>query len=118
MIEFLNKTIVAHVAWKGRLRSAIEGGELPDAAMIRADDQCDLGKWICKIGTSYQHLPEFQELKSQHARFHRVAADVIEMIEKGDADMAHSELESGDYAKASMQVIAAIGNLRNKIDRS
>jgi methyl-accepting chemotaxis protein len=116
MTEFLNKAIMAHSAWKGRLRKAVDGGELPDATSVRADNQCDLGKWIYGDGKSHQSLPEFQELKSQHAHFHKAAADVVEMIKKGDKAKAHADLESGVFAGVSVKVVNAITNLRHKIE--
>jgi methyl-accepting chemotaxis protein len=116
MSEFLNKAIMAHSAWKGRLRKAIDGGEIPDAASVRADNQCDLGKWLNGDGKSHQNLPEYQELKSQHAQFHKAAADVVEMIKKGDKAKAQADLESGSFAGASTKVVNAISNLRHKIE--
>jgi chemoreceptor zinc-binding protein len=115
MSEFLNKSITAHSAWKGRLRTAIDGGELPDAPTVRADNKCDLGKWLHGEGMSHQSLPEFQHLKTEHAHFHSAAADVIEMIRKGDKAKATADLDTGVFAHASQKVVASITNLRKKI---
>jgi len=116
MSEFLDKAITAHSAWKGRLRNAIESGQAPDVASIRPDNHCDLGKWIYGDGACHQHLPEFQELKSQHAKFHQAAADMVEMIRKGDTAKARNDLDAGAFAGASMKVITAIANLRKKLN--
>ena len=116
MSEFLNKAITAHSAWKGRLRKAIDGGEIPDAATVRADNQCDLGKWIEGDGKSHQNLPEFQELKSQHTQFHKAAADVVELIKTGDKAKAQADLDTGAFAGISTKVVNAITNLRHKIE--
>ncbi len=115
MSEFLNKAITAHSAWKSRLRSAIEGGEVPDPVVAGADNQCDLGKWIHGEGKSHQALSEFQELKSEHAYFHKTAAGIVEMIKKGDKAKAGADLDSGAFAKASVKVVASIKNLRTKL---
>jgi hypothetical protein len=115
MSEFLNKAITAHSAWKGKLRTAIEGGEVPDAAKTRADNQCDLGKWIHGEGASHQSLSEYQQLKTDHANFHSAAANVIDLIKKGNKTQASTELDSGAFARASEKVVASITGLRKKL---
>ncbi len=115
MIEFLNTAITAHARWKDELRQAIDHGELPDPLAVRADDRCDLGKWIHGEGTSYQTLHEYQNLKSAHAQFHDAAAHVVEMIMNGHKADAGIDLESGTFAAATVKVINAISRLRQKI---
>ena len=114
MSEFLNKAITAHSAWKGRLRTAIDGGAVPDPATVRVDNVCDLGKWIHGEGKAHQSLPEFQALKEQHAQFHQAAGHVIGLVKKGDKAGAENELMRGQFNTASGKVIAAIGALKAK----
>jgi len=115
MYEFLSTAITAHARWKHQLNSAIEQGELPDLITVQADDRCELGKWIHSEGKYLQSLYEYQNLKSLHAHFHQVAASVVEMIAKGDKEDAKTQLESGEFAAATVKVINAISKLRQKI---
>jgi hypothetical protein len=114
MSEFLNKAITAHSAWKGRLRTAIDGGDVPDPSTVRADNLCDLGKWIHGEGKAHQSLPEFQALKEQHAHFHQAAAHIIDLVKKGDKAGADNDLMRGQFAAASGKVIASITALKAK----
>jgi methyl-accepting chemotaxis protein len=115
MYEFLSTAITAHARWKDELKNAIDHGQLPDLTAVRADDRCDLGKWIYNEGKNLQNLNEYQNLKLQHAQFHQVAANVVEMIAKGDKKNAKTEIESGAFAAATVKVINAISKLRLKI---
>ncbi|HAL56420.1 MAG TPA: hypothetical protein DCP63_08095 [Bacteroidetes bacterium] len=118
MVEFLDRAMSAHNLWKSRLRTAIEGGEIPDERKTGADDLCDLGKWLYGgESTEYHSLLEFADLKSKHAQFHMAAARVIGMIRKGKTTGALGELRSGEYAKASTSVILAIKALKNRLGK-
>lgn len=112
MSDFLDKAMTAHNAWKTRLQDAIEGGAVPDEAVVRADDRCDLGKWIHGEGGQYGSLTEFQETREAHARFHLAAAEVIKMIKGGKRAEASQDLEHGVFSKASNAVMMAIMKLK------
>jgi hypothetical protein len=112
MTEFLSKAIVAHSAWKMRLRSSLESGTLPDVKTVRVDNFCDLGKWIHGDGKEYDAMPEFQDLRSKHAKFHAVAATVVDLIAAKKTTEAEQSLDAGEFARASREVIAAINKLK------
>jgi len=108
MPDFLDSAITAHNLWKARLRTAIDGGDVPDEKKVDVDNLCDLGKWIYGDGTKQKQLPEYQELKTKHAEFHHAAARVVKLIKAGDKAAAGNELERGEFTKASSAVVAAI----------
>ena len=112
MSEFLNKAITAHSAWKGRLRTAVDGGEVPDPATVRVDNLCDLGKWIHGEGKELEARPEFQDLRVKHARFHAAAAAVINLVVAKKTAEAAQSLDTGEFAHASREVVAAITKLK------
>jgi hypothetical protein len=112
MSEFLNKAITAHSAWKTRLRSALDSGTVPDVSTVRSDNLCDLGKWIHGEGKELEARPEFQDLRAKHARFHVAAAAVVNLIAAKKKAEAAQSLESGEFAQASREVIAAITKLK------
>ena len=115
MGELLNAAITSHARWKGQLREAIDRGQLPDPSSVRADDRCDLGKWIYGEGKAYQTASEYQDLKILHAQFHETAASVVEIIISDDKANARAELESGALAAASMKVINAISKVQKLV---
>lgn len=115
MDEFLNAAITSHARWKGQLREAIDRGQLPDPISVRADDRCDLGKWIHGEGKAYQTTSEYQNLKLLHAQFHETAASVVEIIINGNKANAKIELESGTLTAASMKVINAISKVQKLV---
>jgi hypothetical protein len=108
MSDFLDSAITAHNLWKARLRTAIDGGEIPDEKKVDVDNQCDLGKWIYGDGGKQNHSPEFQELKTKHTEFHHAAAGVIKLIKAGNKAGASEDLERGQFSKASSAVVSAI----------
>lgn len=112
MSEFLDKAITAHSAWKTRLRSALESGMVPDVNTVRGDNLCDLGKWIHGEGKELEVKPELQDLRAKHARFHVAAAAVVNLIAAKKKAEAAQSLESGEFAHASREVIAAITKLK------
>ena len=65
----------AHMDWKLKLRSYIArpDGSL-NSATVAKDNECALGKWIYGEGKAYASIPEYSELKSEHAKFHKCAS--------------------------------------------
>ncbi len=99
--------IDAHMKWKVRLERCLENDneENLQVDVVGRDDQCVLGKWIHGIGFErFGHLPEFQEVKQEHARFHLCAGDVLSCCLAGDKEGAAQKLRSGDYTRASEKV--------------
>jgi hypothetical protein len=112
MSEFLDKAITAHLAWKGRLRAALDNPGSLDEKTIVLDNACELGKWIEGDGKKYQDLPDFQILKKKHTEFHRLTASVVVLMKSGKKIEALDEIDNGMYATKSNEVINAIAQLR------
>jgi hypothetical protein len=99
--------IDAHLKWKVRLESYINGTSSEDlkVEIVSRDDQCPLGKWIYdKGGESYGFSETFFDMKAHHAHFHRCAGGVLAAAQAGDKAAATKLLSSGDYLKASERV--------------
>ena len=107
--------ILAHSRWKRRLKDAIDKKETIDAAQTAKDDQCDLGKWIHgEARKAYGGDPALAELKDEHARFHRTAAEVVGYINRGDKAKATEMISTtGEFSHCSGRVVTAITKLRN-----
>jgi hypothetical protein len=108
--------IDAHMKWKGRLQSYLEGTskEQLDPAVISRDDQCVLGKWIHGPAPNYFHDDEdFLKLCSDHAYFHLIAGAVVGKVQQNDLEES-AALFRNEYARASREVIQDLTEL-NKL---
>lgn len=113
----LNQASQAHADWKVKLRMAIAKKETLDAATIRVDNACALGKWLHGEGkTTHGKLKPFGDCVAKHAAFHKAAASVADAINRGDYAAAEKMLDGGTpYAQASSAVGAAILALKKEV---
>lgn len=108
--------IKAHVNWKVKLQTYLRN---PDKSIIVADvecdNKCDLGKWIYGEGKSYAMNPEFENLKKEHARFHKEVGKIVRKADAGekvDEDIAIGS--KSEFAQASTAVVACLTRLKIK----
>ncbi len=113
----LDEAINKHAEWKVKFRVAMTKKEQLDAAAIRADNRCDLGKWLHGEGQhTHGSNGNFANLVSMHADFHRAAGKVAEQINGGSFERAEAMLgNSTEYALASANVAAAITRLKKDL---
>lgn len=103
----ISEAINAHIGWKVRLQKYIDGesGEKLDPMLVCRDDQCTLGEWIHGPATQRFHAIEaFHTLRSSHAQFHYVAANVVKHVQEGDQAGAQALLQ-GEYSTVSHHVM-------------
>jgi len=113
----ISECIDAHMKWKGRLQSYVEGTskEQLDPMVICRDDQCVLGKWIHGPALQYFHEDEgFFKLRSDHANFHFVAGSVVMKVQANDL-AASDALLKNEYARASRDVIQDLTELNKHL---
>ena len=81
-----DEAVASHSQWKRKLREdlAKQDGSLRPVE-VALDHKCALGQWIYGEGSSYSALPEFTKLKYDHARFHEVAADLVNKANCGES---------------------------------
>lgn len=99
----LNQVIDAHLAWRARLASVLEGTstEQLEVSAVCQDDCCTLGKWIYGPAKKhYGHLQEWEDLRVSHANFHLCAGEVLKAHQQGNAETAETLLK-GPFAYAS-----------------
>jgi len=109
--------IAAHATWKNKLARYLKN---PDHSLkpaeIGQDDRCELGKWIAVEGKQLAKLPEYANVKSDHTRFHKAAAAVVERADHGEN--VSEEVAFGaksEYAAASTAVVRSIMALKTKV---
>lgn len=111
-----SEAIKAHSAWKLKLSGYIRN---PDKSLnhdhVCKDNQCDLGKWIYGQGGAYSSYPEFHTLKTEHARFHKAAGEIVRKANDGINVTEEIALgASSEFASASTAVVTAIMAMQSK----
>ncbi|MGE5468822.1 MAG: HD domain-containing phosphohydrolase [Ignavibacteria bacterium] len=93
----LSTARAAHVAWKRRLRSYLDGRGTLAVSLAGDHRQCDLGCWYYGDGLRrYGHLPEMRELEKPHAEFHRLIGSLVDHLERqeqGEAEACYARIE-------------------------
>lgn len=106
--------IDAHMKWKFRLESYINGASSEDLKVdvVCRDDQCPLGKWIySRGGGEFGYSETFFDMKAHHANFHRCAGEVLAAAQTGRKELALRLLHQGEYVRASERVKKLLARL-------
>lgn len=118
-VEVLNKGIAAHSGWKARLRNAASSGKFEVATnTVKADDQCEFGKWLHGSGLSAaeKQSEHYRAVKQLHAQFHLDAAKVAELATSGQKEAAEKEMGMGSsYSKSSTALTGAMVKWRESL---
>lgn len=111
------EAISAHVGWKIAFRTAVDRKRSVDAPHIARDDCCTLGKWLHgEAKKRYAALPAYAQCLDAHAKFHREAGRVSQLINRGDFVAAEAELASGaPFGEASTMAIVGINKLKRAL---
>ncbi len=112
-----DEAVATHSKWKRKLRLYLathDGSLNPEA--VRLDHKCVLGQWIYGEGAGYSSLPEYTRLKYEHARFHAVAAELIEKANSGEAMRAEIEpCSSSEFSRSSSALVIAMMALKKRL---
>ncbi|MCL2466300.1 MAG: methyl-accepting chemotaxis protein [Micrococcales bacterium] len=108
----LEAAIVAHAAWKARLRQAIATGRVPDGFTVeqtRRDDVCPFGRWLHAGEGAAMDAARNAEVMAGHAQFHEAAAGVLAEVSAGRIDQARHALSDPDgYAGVARTLTDAL----------
>jgi methyl-accepting chemotaxis protein len=109
--------IKAHAEWRLKLSVYLRK---PDGSLsaqdIGVDNKCALGQWIYGEGSKWSAMPEYETLRSEHARFHMAAAAVVKKCDAGLNTGEDTVLGgNSDYSAASNNVITAIMKMKRKV---
>ncbi len=101
----IKKAVGLHGKWKKMLRDAITTGKLElHISLIKADDQCNFGKWLYgqTITQQQKDSDHYRTVRELHAAFHEKATKVAEVAASGNKAYAARMLDAnGEFAKAS-----------------
>jgi hypothetical protein len=82
--EALDHAIAAHAKWKYRLMEAIDTGKSQwRVEDVRTDNACDFGKWLVGLPLSERLSEHAKKVRTLHAEFHVLAAEVLELALAG-----------------------------------
>ena len=100
----------AHIDWKRRLRDAVSRGYCEqDSDDVGRDDLCELGRWLHSLPPEYGATSWCEEIVEWHARFHREAAGVVQLIETGRMDEARVAMDpESEFARTSRDLVAML----------
>ncbi len=114
-----DEAIAAHVDWKAKLRGYLKKADKSlDPNIIEQDNQCTLGKWIYGEGTKYRSNQYFEDLVTEHAKFHKCAAKVVRQIDAGNLTEAEALIDAqSNYTEISGLVVTKIRKLRSEIEK-
>ena len=109
--------ILYHRNWKKRFYEHLRGKHDLDPATVRRDDLCNMGRWIYGEGLQHQDRLEYLDLKRKHARFHEMAAEVLESSLKLPEQEALKLVEQdSEFERASRECVAAIARMRDALE--
>ena len=118
-LEVLEKAIAAHTSWKARLRTAANSGKFDvPVTTVRADNQCEFGKWLYgpELSAAEKQTEHYRGVKQLHAQFHQEAAKVVELASSGQKDAAEKAIELGsEYANCSTALTGAMVRWRESL---
>ncbi len=108
--EIMASALDAHRAWTTRLQQAIDTGTSTTSVEVAGkDDRCAFGKWLHGPDLFHDREPDrWQQLHDLHERFHRNAAQILDLAISGHADQATERLHSGDVLDVQRQLEAAL----------
>jgi len=96
IVDSLNSGISAHGQWKQRLAEAIKTGASDfTPAVVKQDNQCEFGKWLCSCSTDEKASPHYEKIKKMHTEFHQCAGSILEKALSGNTTDAEAEIGMG-----------------------
>jgi hypothetical protein len=117
LMDHIEAAIASHELWKTRLLSAIETGSsewVPRT--VKADNQCDFGRWLYACSSEEKASPHYDVIKHRHAQFHIEAGRVLEIALRGFRSNAVAEMAEGErYADISASLIDELLNWKAEL---
>lgn len=107
----------AHLAWKARLRSFLDGKESLTRDEAVSHHNCALGKWYYSEGLEqYGDISEMQAIEQPHHDLHKLIKEIIISKEKGDDEK--SEYLYTKISPISNQIINLLDQVEQSISNS
>ena len=109
--------IAAHTEWGRKLAEYLAN---PDRSLqpeeVSSDKRCEFGTWLAGEGRKFAKMSEYGTVVSDHARFHRVAGEIVRRANAGQKVAEEMFLGAkSEFASASSAVVRSIMALKAKV---
>ena len=106
--------IQAHIAWKARLRSFLDGKQsLSDKEAVSHHD-CVLGKWYYGEGVGkYGHISEMKTLEKPHEELHKLIKTIVSLKQSGKT--AEAEAEYQKIEPISNKIVNLLNQVKQQV---
>ena len=109
--KLIKNNLNAHLLWKMRFEFAISG-QVPihtPSSVLSADDQCPFGKWLYgpTLSEDETSSADFENVRELHARFHKVAGQMQDLINANEISEARLLL-LGEFEQSSKKLVDAM----------
>jgi methyl-accepting chemotaxis protein len=99
----IGKVKNAHLKWRSRLESVIQGLESMSPEEVASDRDCEFGKWYySQAGQKLSDLPAFEEVGKHHKDVHAYAQKIVSLVQQGRQDEARSLMESFEHSREQL----------------
>jgi len=103
----------AHLNWKTRLRSFLDGKATLTEAEAVSHQQCAFGKWYYSEGLKqYGHIQELRDVEEPHAELHRTIKEIVLAMKTGDK--ANAEKLYAKVDGISRRIVALLDTAESK----
>ncbi|MBI4996317.1 MAG: cache domain-containing protein [Rhodocyclales bacterium] len=94
----LSAAKMAHLNWKTRLRSFLDGQATLTEAEAVSHTDCAFGKWYYSEGLkNYGHIQELKDVEAPHAELHRTIKEIVKARNAGDKATAEKLYANVDH---------------------
>ncbi|MCB2017688.1 MAG: PAS domain-containing protein [Hydrogenophaga sp.] len=111
----VESTMQEHQQFIVDLRNAVMRKLKMDAARLRREDCCQLGRWMATAGPSWGHSPVFKELVRHHKTLHAEIGRAADAVNEGRYTEVDAMLAPGrDLQQSSRAMMGALKGLREQ----
>jgi hypothetical protein len=114
-ITVLNEAFVDHASVLHRVTEYVRSPDRSlNAADVRVDDACPLGRWLSTDGAVHRALPAYASLQEAHTGFHRTNSDAVKLAD--DRTLPEGWLgEQGEIKASFVRLCSALATMTYKI---
>ncbi|WP_408904467.1 CZB domain-containing protein [Marinobacterium sediminicola] len=112
----LSAAKAAHLSWKTRLRSFLDGEATLTQKEAVSHFDCAFGKWYYSDGKQkYGQMQEFTGIEAPHEQLHALVKEAIQFKTKGD--LARAEACYDQVASISGEIVAKLTALEDRVEK-
>jgi methyl-accepting chemotaxis protein len=111
----LQQAMAAHLSWKTKLRSFLDGKGSLDERIAFDHTACGFGVWYESVGRrELSHISEINQIEKPHKELHELIRQIAELKRKGDLQAAEREYQR--VGPLSEEIVGIMKAIQNKLD--